>query len=99
MRRRSTPVMAFAENAEFSEICARSGITFIGPTPEQIRLMGDKATARETMVKTGVPTVLALMESCRPWRRRFNCEEMVSRHDQGVGGWWWEGYEGFNGCR
>ena len=46
-----------AENAEFSEICARSGITFIGPTPEQIRLMGDKATARETMVKTGVPTV------------------------------------------
>ena len=49
--------MALAENAEFSEICARSGITFIGPTPEQIRLMGDKATARETMVKTGVPTV------------------------------------------
>tara|TARA_Y100001970_G_scaffold294240_1_gene448997 strand:- start:11456 stop:12814 length:1359 start_codon:yes stop_codon:yes gene_type:complete len=46
-----------AENAEFSEICGRSGITFIGPTPEQIRLMGDKATARETMVKTGVPTV------------------------------------------
>ncbi|MEE2863139.1 MAG: acetyl-CoA carboxylase biotin carboxylase subunit [Gemmatimonadota bacterium] len=46
-----------AENPEFSEICARSGITFIGPTPEQIRLMGDKATARETMVKTGVPTV------------------------------------------
>ena len=46
-----------AENAEFSEICARSGITFIGPTPEQIRLMGDKATARETMVNTGVPTV------------------------------------------
>jgi acetyl-CoA carboxylase biotin carboxylase subunit len=46
-----------AENAEFSEICARSGITFIGPTPEQIRLMGDKATARETMMKTGVPTV------------------------------------------
>ena len=46
-----------AENAEFSEICARSGLTFIGPTPEQIRLMGDKATARETMMKTGVPTV------------------------------------------
>ncbi len=46
-----------AENAEFSEICARSGIIFIGPTPEQIRLMGDKATARETMMKVGVPTV------------------------------------------
>lgn len=46
-----------AENAEFSEICTRSGITFIGPTPEQIRAMGDKATARRTMMACGVPTV------------------------------------------
>jgi acetyl-CoA carboxylase biotin carboxylase subunit len=46
-----------AENAEFSEICARSNIKFIGPTPDQIRSMGDKATARATMMKVGVPTV------------------------------------------
>ena len=46
-----------AENAEFSEICTRSGITFIGPTPDQIRSMGDKATARRTMMDSGVPTV------------------------------------------
>ena len=46
-----------AENAEFSEICARSGIVFIGPNPEQIRSMGDKATARRTMIEHGVPTV------------------------------------------
>jgi len=46
-----------AENAEFSEICARSGLAFIGPTPDQIRSMGDKATARATMMKVGVPTV------------------------------------------
>jgi len=46
-----------AENAEFSEICTRSGITFIGPTPDQIRAMGDKATARRTMMEVGVPTV------------------------------------------
>jgi acetyl-CoA carboxylase, biotin carboxylase subunit len=46
-----------AENAEFSEICARSEITFIGPTPAQIRAMGDKATARATMMEVGVPTV------------------------------------------
>jgi acetyl-CoA carboxylase biotin carboxylase subunit len=46
-----------AENAEFSEICARSDITFIGPTPAQIRSMGDKATARRTMMEVGVPTV------------------------------------------
>ena len=46
-----------AENAEFSEICACSGIVFIGPNPEQIRAMGDKATARRTMIEHGVPTV------------------------------------------
>ena len=46
-----------AENAEFSEICGRSGLTFIGPTPDQIRAMGDKATARRTMMDVGVPTV------------------------------------------
>jgi len=46
-----------AENAEFSEICARSDIVFIGPTPDQIRSMGDKATARSTMMEVGVPTV------------------------------------------
>ena len=46
-----------AENAEFSEICARSHLVFIGPTPDQIRSMGDKATARRTMMDVGVPTV------------------------------------------
>ncbi len=46
-----------AENAEFSEICGRSDIVFIGPTPEQIRAMGDKATARSTMMEAGVPVV------------------------------------------
>jgi acetyl-CoA carboxylase, biotin carboxylase subunit len=46
-----------AENAEFSEICEASEITFIGPTPQQIRLMGDKAAARRTMREVGVPIV------------------------------------------
>jgi acetyl-CoA carboxylase biotin carboxylase subunit len=46
-----------AENAEFAETCAASNITFIGPTAEQIRLMGDKATARRTMADVGVPIV------------------------------------------
>lgn len=46
-----------AENAEFAEICERAHITFIGPSAEQIRLMGDKATARRTMMGVGVPTV------------------------------------------
>jgi len=46
-----------AENAEFAEICERSDITFIGPSADQIRMMGDKAVARRTMAQTGVPTV------------------------------------------
>jgi acetyl-CoA carboxylase biotin carboxylase subunit len=46
-----------AENAEFAEICAASKITFIGPTPDQIRTMGDKAAARATMIANGVPVV------------------------------------------
>ncbi|MFA5803430.1 MAG: acetyl-CoA carboxylase biotin carboxylase subunit [Melioribacteraceae bacterium] len=46
-----------AENAEFSEICAESNIKFIGPSPDSIRKMGDKAFAKETMRKVGVPVV------------------------------------------
>src|SRR6478672_4065155 len=46
-----------AENAEFAEICAASNITFIGPTADQIRVMGDKAAARKAMTAVGVPIV------------------------------------------
>ena len=46
-----------AENANFAEICASSGITFIGPRPDAITSMGDKALAKETMKKAGVPVV------------------------------------------
>jgi len=44
-----------AENAAFAEIAAECGLTFIGPTPTAIRLMGDKAVARDTAKKAGVP--------------------------------------------
>jgi acetyl-CoA carboxylase, biotin carboxylase subunit len=46
-----------AENAKFAEICADHKIHFIGPSPDSIRRMGDKSTAKETMQKAGVPTV------------------------------------------
>ncbi len=46
-----------AENAHFAEICKSCQITFIGPTPENIRLMGDKMAAREMMRKAGLPIV------------------------------------------
>lgn len=44
-----------AENAQFARICKSCNVTFIGPTPEQMSAMGDKAVARETMKKAGVP--------------------------------------------
>jgi acetyl-CoA carboxylase, biotin carboxylase subunit len=46
-----------AENAEFAETCEASNITFIGPTAEQIRQMGDKSAARRAMSEVGVPIV------------------------------------------
>ena len=46
-----------SENADFAERVEQSGFTFIGPRPETIRLMGDKVTAKQTMIKTGVPCV------------------------------------------
>jgi acetyl-CoA carboxylase biotin carboxylase subunit len=46
-----------AENAKFAEICAQYNVKFIGPTPTQIMKMGDKITAKETMIKAGVPVV------------------------------------------
>jgi acetyl-CoA carboxylase biotin carboxylase subunit len=46
-----------AENDKFAEICQQYGVKFIGPTAEMIRKMGDKVTAKETMIKAGVPVV------------------------------------------
>jgi acetyl-CoA carboxylase biotin carboxylase subunit len=46
-----------AENSKFAQICTDHGIKFIGPTPAMINAMGDKITAKETMIKAGVPVV------------------------------------------
>lgn len=46
-----------AENAKFAELCGQHNIKFIGPSPEMIRKMGDKITAKETMIAAKVPVV------------------------------------------
>ncbi len=46
-----------SENAKFSKLCQQHGIKFIGALPEQIEAMGDKATAKSTMIAAGVPCV------------------------------------------
>lgn len=46
-----------SENAKFSKICQENGIKFIGASPEMIEAMGDKSSAKDTMIKAGVPVV------------------------------------------
>ena len=46
-----------SENADFAQICTEYNIKFIGPTPKMIQQMGDKVTAKDTMIKAGVPVV------------------------------------------
>jgi acetyl-CoA carboxylase biotin carboxylase subunit len=52
-----------SENAEFSRRCQEEGIIFIGPTPEVISTMGDKITARQTMIESNVPVVPGTKEN------------------------------------
>jgi len=44
-----------SENAKFAEVCEKCGITFIGPTAESMRIMGDKISARQAVIRQGVP--------------------------------------------
>ncbi len=54
-----------SENAAFSDRCKQEGIIFIGPSGDSIRTMGDKITARKTMIKAGVPVVPGTTEPIR----------------------------------
>ncbi len=54
-----------SENANFAEICERCGITFIGPTPESMRIMGDKISARQAVIKQGVPILPGTREGVK----------------------------------
>ena len=77
-----------SENPYFAEICEACNITFIGPSPQVIRLMGDKATARRTMIAAGVPGDAGQR---RPHRgrgdgARRSRADRLSGDDQGDGG-------------
>ncbi len=64
-----------SENAEFSRICQENGIKFIGASPEMINQMGDKATAKATMIKAGVPVVpgsVGLLDSVEQGKKIAN---------------------------
>ena len=58
-----------AENDKFAEICADHGLTFVGPSPDSIRSMGDKSTAKATMQKVGVPPSPAVKGCWKTWMK------------------------------
>jgi acetyl-CoA carboxylase biotin carboxylase subunit len=66
-----------AENARFAEICADHQITFIGPSPDSMRSMGDKSTARKTMQQIGVPTVPGSKGLLTDEREAFTVAEKI----------------------
>ena len=80
-----------AENAKFAQICDDHGIKFIGPTPEMINSMGDKITAKETMIKAGVPVVPGgegLLQSVE--RSKKHCQRNgLSGYPESNCRWWW----------
>ncbi len=64
-----------AENADFADICKDHNIKFIGPSSHSIRMMGDKATARKTMVENGVPItpgtgLVSDLNEVKPWIKK-----------------------------
>ena len=89
-----------AENAEFSEICERTDIVFVGPNPDQIRSMGDKATARRTMMDLGVPTVPGSdgVISDPGEAEKVAARDRLSGHDQGHFRWGGEGHADRSRC-
>ena len=80
-----------AENANFSKICAENGIKFIGASPKMIKNMGDKASAKETMKKAGVPTIpgskglIKNFESCKKLAKEITYPVMLKATAGGGG--------------
>ena len=80
-----------SENANFAEVCETSGIKFIGPPPELIRLMGEKEKAREAMKKAGVPMlpgsdgIIALAEEAVEWARTIGLPVIIKASAGGGG--------------
>lgn len=80
-----------AENAEFARACAEHNLVFIGPSPECIERMGDKATARETMMSCGVPTVpgsdgvIENVEDAKEFARRVGYPVLIKASAGGGG--------------
>ncbi len=80
-----------SENANFAEVCETSGLKFIGPTPDVIRLMGEKEKARAAMKQHGVPIlpgsdgVIGSDEEAREWGRQVGYPVIIKASAGGGG--------------
>lgn len=80
-----------SENADFAELCLKNNIVFIGPRPESIRMLGDKAAAKETMKAAGVPVIpgsdgaVPDMEAAKKLSKEIGCPLMVKASAGGGG--------------
>ena len=79
-----------SENADFAEMVELHGITFIGPTAEQMRLLGDKITARKAAIEAGLPitpgsTALESVEDAKKWAHKIGYPIIIKAKDGGGG--------------
>ncbi len=79
-----------SENADFAEMVAEHGITFIGPKPEQIRTMGDKLLAREAAIASGLPVIpgspaLPDIETAKQWANKIGYPIIIKAKAGGGG--------------
>ncbi|MBR1825747.1 MAG: acetyl-CoA carboxylase biotin carboxylase subunit [Alphaproteobacteria bacterium] len=79
-----------SENADFAEMVEKHGITFIGPTVDQMRLMGDKITARKAAKEAGLPitegsTALESVEDAKTWAAKIGYPIIIKAKDGGGG--------------
>lgn len=66
-----------SENANFAEVCEKCGITFIGPTAESMRIMGDKISARQAVIKQGVPILPGTKEGVHSVEEAINVAKEI----------------------
>ncbi len=79
-----------SENADFAEMVEEHGITFIGPKPEQIRMMGDKLKAREAAISSGLPVIpgspaLASVDEAKKWANEIGYPIIIKAKAGGGG--------------
>ena len=79
-----------SENADFAEMVEEHGITFIGPKPEQIRMMGDKLKAREAAINSGLPVIpgspaLASVDEAKKWANEIGYPIIIKAKAGGGG--------------